>query len=104
MPCNPGWMPRMPAVVAMKLSAITDEISQDFEHSLDVLREYDVRYAELRGLWDTNIADLSPQQAKRAKDALGRRNIKTVCLATPIFKCDLTAEEASIRGPMHLAK
>ena len=43
----------------MKLSVITDEISQDFEHALDVMAEYGVTGAELRGLWSVNIADLS---------------------------------------------
>ena len=54
----------------MKLSVITDEISQEFERSLDVMLEYDVRHAELRGLWGTKIADLDSSQVSRAKDAM----------------------------------
>lgn len=88
----------------MKLSAITDEISQEFEYALDVMREYDVRFAELRGLWGTNIADLSAAQVLRAKHALQERGMQVACLATPFFKCDLEADEAAVRGPMHLAK
>ena len=90
----------------MQLAAITDEISQDFEHALDVLLEYGATGAELRGLWETNIADLNAEQVTRAQQALRDRNLRVACLSTPFYKCDITpqtenAGEAS--GPMHLA-
>lgn len=88
----------------MKLSVITDEISQDFEHSLDVLLEYGASGAELRGLWSTNIADLTEDQSRRAKSALQERGLKVACLATPFFKCDIDPEQgADAAGPLHLA-
>src|SRR3989442_7245514 len=88
----------------MKLSAITDEISQDFEHALDVMLEYGVRHAELRGLWDINIADLDSSQVARAKEAMKARGISASCLATPFYKCDLDLDQGSVHGAMHLAK
>src|SRR5215471_10482614 len=90
----------------MRLAAITDEISQDFEHALDVMLEYGVTAAELRGLWGTNIADLSNDQVARARQALQDRGMNVVCLATPIYKCDLTSNvpnPGEAAGPMHLA-
>ena len=91
---------------SMQLAAITDEISQEFEYALDVMLEYGVRGAELRGLWGTNISDLSDEQVQRAKKALKDREMTVVGLATPFFKCDLPAESAELNGvagPMHLA-
>ncbi len=91
----------------MQLAAITDEISQDFEHALDVLLEYGATGAELRALWDTNIADLSEEQVARAKAALRARNLRVVGLATPFYKCDLfedTPEGTEETHRMHLAK
>ncbi|MCS6776217.1 MAG: sugar phosphate isomerase/epimerase family protein [Chloroherpetonaceae bacterium] len=91
----------------MQLAAITDEISQDFEHALDVLREYGATGAELRGLWGTNIADLSDAQVARADAAMRERGIRPVCLATPFFKCDLDPAEPNpgeAVGRMHLAQ
>ena len=88
----------------MRLSVITDEISQDFERSLDVMLEYGVRAAELRGLWGTNIADLDGDQVKRAKAVLAQRGMHVSCLATPFFKCELNADDAVVAGRMHLAK
>jgi len=91
----------------MQLAAITDEISQDFEHALDVLCEYGATGAELRGLWGTNIADLSEEQTARAKAALRQRNLKVACLATPFYKCDLAQDAPNpgeAAGRMHLAQ
>lgn len=93
--------------MAMQLCAITDEISQDFEHALDVLKEYGATGAELRGLWGTNIADLSDAQAARAKEALRTRGLRVACLATPFYKCDLAPETPNLgeaSGRMHLAQ
>jgi sugar phosphate isomerase/epimerase len=90
----------------MQLAAITDEISQEFEHALDVMLEYGATGAELRGLWGTNIADLTDDQAARAKAALREREMYAVCLATPFFKCDLAPEApypGEAAGAMHLA-
>ncbi len=88
----------------MKLCAITDEISQDFEHALDVLREYGANHAELRGLWGRNISELDDAQVRRAQEALQMRGMHVACLATPFYKCDLDTDEAAVRGRMHLAQ
>lgn len=88
----------------MKLSAITDEISQDFEHALAVLAEYGAQGAELRGLWGTNIGDLTDDQVRRARQALQAAGLRVSCLASPFYKCDLNSPEASVAGRMHLAQ
>src|SRR5437764_12115684 len=91
---------------AMQLAAITDEISQDFEHALDVLQEYGAEGAELRGLWGVNIADLTDEQADRAKKALAARGLTVPALSTPFFKCDLEMAAPKVgeaAGRMHLA-
>lgn len=91
----------------IELAAITDEISQDFEHALDVLCEYGATGAELRGLWGTNIADLDDAQIERARRALRVRSLRAACLATPFFKCDLTYKTPNpgeSAGRMHLAQ
>lgn len=89
--------------VPVKLSVITDEISMELEHALDVMLEYGVKGAELRSLWGTNIADLPEDQWQRAKKALDDRGMVVSCIASPMFKCDLyeTADDAA--GQTHQA-
>lgn len=87
----------------MKLSVITDEISLDLAHALGVMREFGVQGAELRGLWDTNIADLPMQKAKEAKRLLADNGMVVSAIASPFFKCPLTDDEAGETGNTHLA-
>ena len=85
-------------------AVITDEITQDFEHALDVMLEYGVREAELRGLWGTNIMDLGTEELARAKQALDDRGIRVCSIASPLYKCNLWPEaQGEEKGPLHLA-
>lgn len=82
----------------MKLSVITDEISQDLEHAVQVMQEYRVRGAELRALWNVNIADIDDATARRAKKLLDANGIQVVSIASPFYKCDLFEEDTEARG------
>lgn len=74
----------------IKLSVITDEISEDFEHALDVALAHDVKHVELRSLWETNVANLSDDQIARARELLDERDMQVVAIAGPVFKCHLS--------------
>ncbi|TRM79994.1 xylose isomerase, partial [Sulfolobus sp. D5] len=37
------------------LGIISDEISQDFEHSLKVISELGANFVEIRNLWNKNV-------------------------------------------------
>jgi len=88
----------------MKLAVITDEISMDLEHALDVMREYGVERAELRSVWDTNITDMSDDDVARAKRIIADKGFKVCCIASPFFKCELYEESAETTGMTHQAK
>ena len=96
----------------MKLSCFTDEISQDpayaftgrdLAYALDVMREYGVQGAELRGVWDKNISDLTDAEAKDARKLLDAKGVACSCIGSPLLKCELyppgggEAEAAQIR-------
>lgn len=88
----------------MELAVITDEIDADLERALDVMAEYGVKAAELRGLWDKNIADAPLEYWQRAKNLLDTRGMHVVGIASPFYKCDLPGEEAEgPTGPLHSA-
>ena len=88
----------------MKLAVITDEISADLGHALDVMAEYGVSGAELRQIWDTNIAEASTQDWQKAKELLDARGMTVVGIASPFYKCGLPgAEPDGPAGPLHSA-
>ena len=88
----------------MKLAVITDEISADLGHALDVMAEYGVSGAELRQIWDTNITEASTQDWQKAKDLLDARGMTVVGIASPFYKCGLPgAEPDGPAGPLHSA-
>src|SRR4051794_10939567 len=88
----------------MQVSVITDEIDADLEHALDVMLEYGVKGAELRNLWDKNIADAPEEYWYRAKAALDSRGMKAVGIASPFYKCDLPGASIDApAGPLHSA-
>lgn len=88
----------------MQLAVITDEIDADLERALDVMAEYGVRGAELRQVWDKNIADAPKDYWERAKSLLDARGMHVVGIASPFYKCDLPGEGADgPTGPLHSA-
>jgi sugar phosphate isomerase/epimerase len=87
----------------MKLSVITDEISMDFAHALDVMREYGVQGAELRSLWGQNVVDLSGAGVEKAKAILREKRLVVSCIASPVFKCELGGSTSREVGPSHQA-
>ena len=88
----------------MKLAVITDEIDTDLSHALGVMAEYGVLGAELRQIWDKNIADASNADWQKAKDLLDARGMTVVGIASPFYKCGLPgAEPDGPAGPLHSA-
>ena len=88
----------------MKLSVITDEISVDFAHALDVMREYGVQGAELRSLWGTNIVDLSDEEIGDALAILREKGMTVSCIASPLYKCELGGRDGQAAGQTHQAR
>ncbi|OFX14290.1 MAG: hypothetical protein A2Z18_10855 [Armatimonadetes bacterium RBG_16_58_9] len=87
----------------MRLSVITDEISMDLAHAVDVMKEYGCAAAELRTVWDTNIADMSDEQVDKARKTLDEKQMPVCCLSTPLYKCDLPGQVGGAAGMTHQA-
>jgi len=78
-----------------QISVVTDEISQDFEHALDVAQEYGISTVDVRTLWKKNIALLSNEELKRMQDALNQRNMHLNVITSPFGKCVLPSSRFS---------
>jgi sugar phosphate isomerase/epimerase len=77
----------------LKLGAFTDEISQDFEHALEVMGEYGCTGFELRSVWDTSVHNLTDDQVNEVKAIMGRIGFECYNIAGPVFKCDIDSEQ-----------
>ncbi len=71
----------------MKLGIISDEIDQDFEHALDVIRELGAEYVEIRSLWEKSVVDLAPDEIERAKKLVDARGLRVAAVGSSLFKC-----------------
>jgi len=72
-----------------QLSVITDEISHDFGHALEVAAdEFGLGFVELRGLWKKNIVNLDEKETAEAKALLAKYDLKVTDIASPLFKVD----------------
>lgn len=87
----------------MRLSVITDEISMDLGHALNVMKEYDCSGAEIRSLWGTNIGELTDEQVDKALGLLDKAGMQVCCLASPLFKCELDSTATGQVGNTHQA-
>jgi sugar phosphate isomerase/epimerase len=79
-----------------KLGAMTDEISQDFEHAIAVCKEYGLQTAEIRSVWNKPPQDLGDTDVKAMKAILEEAGMTVSCIASPFYKCDL--DDAEARG------
>ena len=61
----------------IRLSAFADEISADLDEQIAVLRSENINYLDLRGVWGTNVLDLTDQQAAEIKRGLDAHKISS---------------------------
>ena len=69
-----------------KLGVITDEVTQDFEKALLWAKGYGLGWVELRFIWNKYVTDFAPDDIKRAKELLGKYDLRVSVVDTPYFK------------------
>lgn len=75
----------------IRLSAFADEISTDLDEQIDVLHSENIHYLDLRGVWGTNVLDLTEQQVMSIKQTLNKHNIGVACIASPLGKVSIAS-------------
>ncbi|MFM7321139.1 MAG: sugar phosphate isomerase/epimerase family protein [Armatimonadota bacterium] len=85
----------------MRLSCITDEISQDLGHALAVMSEYGIVDAELRNVYGRYIVDADESMLRRVAEDLGRHAMRVCCIDTPLYKCEIDDEAGGSIGATH---
>ena len=89
----------------LRVGLITDELSMDFDYVIKVMKENNYKEAEIRGIWGKNIADMSIDEVKKAREMMDKNGISACAVCSPFYKCTqpgMKAEGAA--GPAHGAK
>jgi sugar phosphate isomerase/epimerase len=83
-----------------KLSIITDEISQDLGHALEIAsKEFGMGFVELRSLWNKNIINLDQKETAEAQGLLRKYSLQVTDIASPLFKTDWPGAPKSKYSP-----
>ena len=70
-----------------RISVITDEISDDFDHACSVVAsDFGLGWVEVRALWKKNVADFDSGDIARAQAVLAKYNLRVTDIASPLFK------------------
>jgi L-ribulose-5-phosphate 3-epimerase len=86
----------------MRLSVITDEISQDLEHALEVCEELRIKTVELRAVGGANIVSHDRSSLERIKDILQEGGFGVCSISSPFLKCHIRGD-GSPEGDTHFA-
>ena len=70
----------------IRLSAFADEISPDLDEQIAALSSEKIHFLDLRGVWNTNVLDLTNQQVARIKETLDAHGIGVAAIGSPIGK------------------
>ncbi|MFX0103361.1 MAG: sugar phosphate isomerase/epimerase family protein [Candidatus Hodarchaeota archaeon] len=88
-------------MVELKVSAITDEFSLEFDEVCEHLQSLDVEYVELRKVWIGNILQIDDQTAGDAGDIIKDCGLKVSMLAGPLLKCPPPSLNPDPKDPMN---
>lgn len=72
------------------ISAFGDEIADDVESQLRVLRELEIPGLDVRAAWGRNVLQLSDEEAHILRDLCNERAITIPCLGSPVGKSPLS--------------
>ena len=83
-----------------RVAAITDEISQDFDHACFIAaREFGMQWVEVRGLWNKNLMNLTPREIAEAQGILKKYGLRVTDIGSPLFKVDWPGAPVSNYSP-----
>jgi sugar phosphate isomerase/epimerase len=82
----------------MRLSIITDEISQDLLHALHVCRDLQVDTVELRRIEEKEIVFHDTASLVRLRSLVRDQGVRVCCIASPFLKCPLWHETTLVAG------
>lgn len=86
--------------MSFHLSILTDEISQDLGHALEVIAgRFGLGWVELRAMWNKNIARLDAAEIAEPRRLLEKHRLRVTDIASPLFKVDWPGAPKSRYSP-----
>jgi len=73
-----------------RISCFSDEISADLDEQVEVLDKNNLKFIELRSVWDKNVLDLSDEELDIVKMRLSGHGIGISSIGSPIGKVNIT--------------
>ena len=86
----------------MRLCIVTDEISQDLAHALDVCEDEGVSTVELRAVDGANIVSHDDDSVEKIKAMIDGRGFRVGSIASPFLKCHISGG-GDPQGATHFA-
>src|SRR5580704_16010076 len=82
-----------------KISVISDEISQDFDHACSVIaNDFGLHWVELRGIWGKNLQQSGDAELARAEEIIRKYGLQVTDIASPLFKVNWPGAPVSPYG------
>ena len=90
-----GWA----AAARFKIGVISDEISQDFDHSCYVIaKEFNLHFVELREVWGKNLQVISDAEISDAQKILAKYDLQVTDISSPLYKVNWPGAPVSQYG------
>ena len=77
-----------------RISCFADEIAPDLNEQAAVMRRNDIRYVELRSVWNKNVLDLDDDELDRVKRVFSEHGIQVSSIGSPIGKVPVSDDFA----------
>lgn len=87
----------------MRLSVITDEVSQDLEKVASLAKEFGLSGLEIRSVWNKAPHELDETDIGKIKRLLADHELEVCSIASPFLKCDY-GDEGQYREHMEILR
>ena len=82
----------------MKLSVVTDEVSNDLETAIELISDWGLNYVELRGIGTQRVGQLDSFGQDQLFKTVKQSGIKVVALSPGVFKISLPQSFSELAG------
>ena len=82
----------------MKLSVVTDEVSNDLETAIELIKDWGLNYVELRGIGTQRVGQLDSFGQDQLLKTVKQSGIKVVALSPGVFKIPLPQSFSELAG------